>query len=203
MSALLLLLASYLLGSIPFGLIIGKLWASVDVREHGSGNIGTTNVLRTLGKGPAAVVLVLDLLKGALPVVAAQSFGLSDWIVAAAGLAAVAGHVWSAFLRFNGGKGIATALGVAVAFDLRLALALLTVWILVVFVTRYISVASLAGALCMPVFLWAFGHGTEYVSTAAVISLLAFWRHRSNLSRLLAGTEYRFGERASARIERR
>jgi len=203
MSALWLLLASYLLGSIPFGLIIGKLWGAIDVREHGSGNIGTSNVMRTVGKSAAAVVLVLDVLKGALPVVAAQSLDLSDWIVAGAGAAAVAGHVWSLFLRFNGGKGIATALGVAFAFDLRLALALLAVWILVVFVTRYISVGSLAGAVCMPVFVWAFGHGSAYVGAACLISLLAFWRHRSNVSRLLSGTEYRFGERATARADRR
>src|SRR5690606_955901 len=203
MTGFVLLLGSYLLGSIPFGLIVGKLWGSVDVREHGSGNIGTSNVMRTVGKAAATVVLVLDVLKGAVPVAAAQGLGLSDWNVAAAGFGAVAGHVWSVFLKFNGGKGIATALGVALALDLRVAAALLAVWALVVFATRYISVASLTGAVAMPVLLWALGHDPQYVASAALISLLAFWRHRSNLSRLLAGTEYRFGERATERMERR
>lgn len=203
MSALLLLVASYVLGSIPFGLIIGKLWGSIDVRQHGSGNIGTSNVMRTVGKGAAAVVLVLDVLKGTVPVAAAASLGVPDWVVAATAFCAVAGHTGSVFLKFNGGKGIATALGAAIGIDFRLALALVAVWVLVLVVTRYISVASLAGAACMPFIVWALGHHTPFVVSAAGISLLAAWRHRSNVSRLLAGTEYRFGERAAARADRR
>lgn len=199
-----LLLASFLLGSIPFGLIVGKLWGSVDVRKYGSGNIGTSNVMRTVGKGAAVCVLVLDVLKGALPVMAALSLDAADWVVAAAGLAAVGGHIWSFFLKFQGGKGIATTLGVVWALDPRLAGALVLTWLLVLFVTRFISVASLAAALVLPVYTWLFGHGVEYVINGAIIALIVFWRHRSNIQRLRAGTEYRFGERATtARVDRR
>lgn len=203
MYAYLLLIASFFLGSIPFGLIVGKLWGSVDVRRHGSGNIGASNVMRTVGKGAAAVVLVFDVLKGATPVMAARSLELSEWIVALSGLCAVAGHIWSVFLSFNGGKGIATTLGVVLAVDWRLGLSLFLVWLLVLVLTRYISVASLAGAVCLPLFAWALGHGPEHVASGLVISLLAFMRHRSNMSRLRAGTEYRFGERAEAKADRR
>lgn len=204
MTAFWIVCASFLLGSIPFGLIVGKLWGSVDVRQHGSGNIGTSNVMRTVGKGAGALVLVLDVLKGAVPVMAATSLGLSDAAVAAAGFAAVAGHMWSAFLKFKGGKGVATTLGVLIALDYRLALSLLAIWLAVVIATRYISVGSLVAALCLPMLTWTFGHGTEYVVAGALICLLVFWRHRSNIERLRAGKEFRFGERAAgARADRR
>lgn len=204
MIAFLVVFFSFLLGSIPFGLIVGKVWGSIDVRQHGSGNIGTSNVMRTVGKAAAGAVLVLDVLKGTLPVVAAMSLGVPDWAVAATAFAAVAGHMWSVFLNFEGGKGVATTLGVAIALDLWLALSLVLVWVAVLIVTRYISVGSLASALSLPALTWFLGHGSEYVIVGALICLLVFIRHRSNIERLRAGTEYRFGERAAtARVDRR
>lgn len=198
---LVLLIATYLVASIPFGLIVGKMWGSVDVRRVGSGNIGTSNVMRAVGKGAAAVVLVLDVCKGAVPVWIAHRLGFSEGAVAAVCVAAVAGHVWSIFLRFNGGKGVATALGVMLGVDVWVALSLIAAWLVVLVLTRYISVASLLAALWLPVALWLFTQTWVYVGAGCAISALAIWRHRGNVQRLLAGTEYRFGERVG-RAER-
>lgn len=195
--ALLLLVGSYLLGSIPFGLIIGKLWGSVDVRQHGSGNIGTSNVMRTVGRKAAVIVLLLDVVKGFLPVWLAHTLGYSPTIVALAAVLSVAGHIWSGWLKFQGGKGIATAWGVAMALDGRIALFLIVVWIVVVLATRYISVASIAAAVTFPVFAWVYGLSTSEIIATGMISVFAIIRHRSNVARLMKGQEYRFGERAA------
>lgn len=204
MTAFLIVCASFLLGSIPFGLIVGKLWGSVDVRRHGSGNIGTSNVLRTVGRGAGALVLILDVIKGTVPVMAAMSLGFSDWVIAATAFAAVAGHMWSVFLNFKGGKGVATTLGVLIAVDYRLALALVVLWLVVVAATRYISLGSLVAAVGLPIMAWMMGLGVEYVTTGVLIGLSVMIRHRSNIERLRTGTEYRFGEKVSdARAGRR
>lgn len=195
MNQLALILGTYLLGAVPFGWVVGRVWGSIDVRQVGSGNIGTSNVMRTLGKGPALVVLLLDVLKGTLPVALARSMELSPSTVIAVAVGAVVGHVWPVFLRFRGGKGIATTLGVAIGLDWRLALSLLGVWLVVLLATRYISVASMTAAIALPLLVWALGHPQAYVVGGLLISALALLRHRSNVSRLLAGTEYRFGER--------
>ena len=191
-------LAAYLFGSVPFGLIVGRLAGSVDIRKLGSGNIGTSNVLRTVGKGPAILVLLLDVAKGTLPVWAALHYGLSPAAVAAVAVSAVVGHICPAFLGFNGGKGIATTLGVLIALDWRIAVILLLIWIASVAVTRYISLSSLVAAALLPVLLAGLGHPLEIVGGGLVISILAFWRHKSNIARLKAGTEYKFGERAGS-----
>jgi len=196
LNELLFCVAAYLIGSIPFGLIVGKVFGSVDVRQHGSGNIGTSNVMRTVGKGAALLVLVLDVLKGTLPVWAAIAYGASPLGVAAVALFAVVGHNWPIFLGFQGGKGIATTLGVLFALDWRVALLLLAIWIVCVAITRYISLSSLIAAAILPFLVWLFGNPAEYVAGGALISLFAFWRHKSNIARLRAGTEYKFGERA-------
>ena len=202
MTLLALILGAYLLGAVPFGWVVGKVWGSIDVRQVGSGNIGTSNVMRTLGKGPALVVLVLDVLKGVVPVALAGSLGLSPAAVIAVGVAAVAGHVWPVFLLFKGGKGIATTLGVTISLDWRVALLLLGLWLAVLLVTRYISVASMTAAAALPFAVWGLGHPMEHIVGVLVIALLAILRHRGNLRRLLAGTEYRFGERVQG-AERR
>lgn len=202
MTLLALILGAYVLGAVPFGWVVGKVWGSIDVRQVGSGNIGTSNVMRTLGKGPALVVLFLDVMKGLVPVALAGSWGLPPGAVIAAGVAAVAGHVWPVFLRFKGGKGIATTLGVAIGLDGRLALLLLGLWLVVLILTRYISVASMTAAVALPFAVWGLGHPPEHVAGAAAIGVLALVRHRGNLHRLLSGTEYRFGERVQG-AERR
>lgn len=195
MSPLILIMGTYLLGAVPFGWVVGKAWGSIDVRHVGSGNIGTSNVMRTLGKGPALVVLLLDVFKGAVPVALARHLELPPAVVIAVAVAAVVGHVWPVFLRFKGGKGIATTLGVAIALDWRLAASLFGIWLVILLATRYISVASMAAAMALPLVVWGLGHPQPYIAGTLFIGAVALFRHRSNLSRLLAGTEYRFGER--------
>lgn len=202
MGLLALILGAYLLGAVPFGWVVGKVWGSIDVRRVGSGNIGTSNVMRTLGKGPALIVLFLDVMKGVVPVALAGSLDFPPAAVIAVGVAAVAGHVWPVFLLFRGGKGIATTLGVTISLDWRLALLLLGLWLVVLILTRYISVASMTAAVALPFAVWGLGHPTEYIVGVLVIALLALLRHRGNFSRLVAGTEYRFGERVQG-AERR
>ncbi len=201
MNEIILLLLTYVFASIPFGLIVGKLCGAVDVRKVGSGNIGTSNVMRSVGKGPAAVVLVLDVLKGALPVWSALNWGFSTEIVALVAVLAVSAHVFSIFLRFNGGKGIATTLGAMLALDGGVALSLVIVWGAVLFFSRYISLASLVAAIWLPIGVWVSTSAPTYVIAGCIISAIAIWRHRSNLQRLRSGTEYRLGERAD-RTER-
>lgn len=195
MFVILSILLVYVVGSIPFGLVIGKLWTSTDVRQHGSGNIGTSNVMRTVGRIPAIIVLVLDVAKGMVPVLIAQRIGADGWIVGLVAVAAVFGHIFSVFLKFQGGKGIATALGTAVAFDWRIALTLVVVWIGVVAVTRYISVASVTGAAVFPVAAWVYGQPPGIVTAGVILSIVAIYKHRSNMKRVWQGTEYKFGQR--------
>lgn len=183
----------FVLGSVPFGLLIGRMWAQIDVRDSGSGNIGTTNVLRTLGPLPAAVVLVLDAAKGWLPVVLAVKFGFSEVAVAVAALAAVAGHSWSIFLNFKGGRGVATALGVLIGLSPTAALALVPVFAIVVGLSRYVSLGSIIASALLPVALAIFKAPAAYIVLGAVLGLVSVVRHMPNIRRLLAGTENRFG----------
>lgn len=197
MSSYLLPIFAYVFGSIPFGLVIGKTWKAIDVRQYGSGNIGTSNVMRTVGRVPAAVVLVLDVLKGALPIWLGFYLGLAPHVVALTAFLAVCGHIFPWVLRFQGGKGIATAFGTAIAFDWRVAVTLAAIWVLVVVATRFISVGSIAASVAFPICVWIFDHPLVYVASALSIGFLAVFRHRSNISRLISGQEYRFGEQAA------
>lgn len=202
MRLLLLLGAAYLLGSIPFGVLISRA-RGVDIRRLGSGNIGFSNVLRTLGPRPAAIVLLADVAKGALPVLAGRPllvrWGLADpdlWVLALA-LAPIAGHSFSVFLGFQGGRAVATTLGVLLAMAWPAALLGLGVWVLLVATTRYISVGSMAGAAAVPIYLaWA-GVRWEWLAFWCAIAALVIFRHVPNLQRLLAGTEARIGERVA------
>jgi len=187
--------ACYLLGAVPFGFLAGRLWGKVDIRTLGSGNIGATNVLRTLGTLPAALVLLLDAAKGWAAVAGAIGLGLSDLAVAGAALAAVAGHNWPVFLGFRGGRGIATALGVLIALAPAVAAVLTGVWLVVVLLTRYVSLGSIIASGLLPVLLWAGGFPLPYTLAGLILAVTAVWRHRPNIQRLLAGTEHRIGER--------
>ncbi len=192
---ILAIIASYLIGSIPFGLIVGKLWANIDVREYGSGNIGTSNVLRTVGPGAAIVVFALDVGKGAMAVYLGSLAG-AELVKIMAGVAAIAGHNWPIYLRFKGGKGVATSLGAVISLTPIVALILLGLWIIIVGITRYISLASLAAAVLFPVFLIISHAPMAYILAGVLISAFAIYRHRSNIQRLLAGTELKIGEKA-------
>ena len=200
----LLIAGVYLLGAVPFGYVLARV-KGVDLRRVGSGNIGATNVGRALGKKFGLVALVLDVLKGFLPVLAALllhggAYGDTDHpaVVAATGLAAIVGHNWPVYLRFKGGKGVATSCGVFLAlFPVGLAVAV-GVWVVVVWVTRYVSVGSMAGAVTVAVCAFAlveepFGKGRALCAFAVVAAGLSVLRHRGNIGRLVRGTEHRIG----------
>ena len=198
-NTILSLIACYLIGSIPFGLLAGWLFKKVDIREFGSGNIGATNVLRTLGPGPAFLVFLLDTAKGYVAVLISETFvPNSPGIVVAGALLGVAGHNFSIFLKFHGGKGVATTLGVILGLNLTAGLIGLGVWILFVGITRYISIASIVAAITVPTVMhfWTALHvPVIYQLTAVVAALAILIKHRPNVKRLLDGTESRVGQR--------
>jgi glycerol-3-phosphate acyltransferase PlsY len=185
-----LLVVAYLLGSIPFGVVVGKLFYGVDVREHGSGNVGTTNVFRVLGKKAGAVVMVCDILKGYLPAAIAAAL-FTPWAAIFIAAAPVVGHMYSIFLKGKGGKGIATGAGVVLAL-VPLAFAIIfTTWLVLIVVTRYVSVASLTAAVLVPVLTFLFHEPLPYKIAGVLVAILVWWAHRGNISRLLAGEENR------------
>jgi glycerol-3-phosphate acyltransferase PlsY len=198
-------IGSYLIGSIPSGLVIGRL-KHIDVREYGSGNIGTTNVLRTLGTRYAVVVLVADVLKGVIAVVLARYIIGSAVSEMAAGLAAVAGHDWSLFLKFRGGRGVATSLGGLLPMVMPAPLSGiigLAIFILVVLGSRYVSLASIVGSVSavvvMAVFLGLDRVPWQYLVYITIVVALIIYQHRDNISRLLSGKESKFGQKGEKR----
>ena len=180
----------YLLGSIPFGLLITRLAGMGDVRRIGSGNIGATNVLRTGNRKLAALTLLLDALKGTAAVLVAATWG--PGFAMAAGLAAFLGHLFPVWIGFKGGKGVATYLGVLIGLAWKVALIFAVVWIAVAWLTRYSSLAALLGALAVPIALWFLGQG-GLATLFAVMSFIVFARHHANIRRLLDGNESRIG----------
>jgi glycerol-3-phosphate acyltransferase PlsY len=192
----LLLIAAYLIGSIPFGILVGRGLFGVDPREVGSGNIGTVNSMRALGKLGGVLVLIGDVIKGIAPtLVASQFLRLDAWLVAAIGLATIAGHNWSVFLRFGGGKGVATGLGVVGVLAWQAALAFAVVWLATVLVTRYASLASILGSAAVPLAFVAVKSPLAYVVFGVVALVFVMWRHAANIQRLFTGTELKFGHR--------
>ena len=194
MAAIILTLLSYLLGSIPAGFLVGSS-AGVDVRSAGSGNIGATNVARTLGWKKGLVTLFADVAKGFLPVMAAHLLDLGEAAAAAAGLAAFAGHLYPVFLRFKGGKGVATAAGVYLAAMPLGILVVLGVFILSMLAGRRVSLASMLAAVLAPAVAWALSYPAEVAWMSLVIGFLVVVRHRENIRRLMAGEEPRFNLR--------
>ncbi len=199
------ILLSYLIGSIPTAYVYGKLARGIDIRGHGSGNIGATNTFRVLGKGPGIFVLVCDILKGVVAVVGVAFVLKISGVLscAALGLAAVAGHNWTVFLNFKGGKGIATSLGVLLGLAMSFpglwpALGLtLLVWVSVFMMTGYVSLASMIAAIGLPVFVLSLHLSPEMAILSAVLCIFVIIRHKSNITRLLSGTEnrVRFGKK--------
>lgn len=194
---LLALVGAYLMGSLSFAVVVSRMMGLDDPRTYGSGNPGATNVLRSGNKKAAALTLLLDALKGMLPVAVAWHFaaalGWGDTQVAAVGFAAFVGHLWPVFFRFQGGKGVATAAGVLLAFQPILGLATLATWLAIAVFFRYSSLAALIAAAFAPlyqIFVW----GPSGASAAvAAMSLLLVWRHAPNIRKLLAGQESRIG----------
>jgi len=186
-----LVIASYLLGSVPTGLLLGKA-LGVDIRASGSGNIGATNVYRTLGRNVGIATLLCDCLKGLIPVLAARWMGLPDIWVAAAGFAAFFGHVYTVFLRFKGGKGVATALGVFLGTSPAAVLIAMGVFALVIWKWRYVSLASITAAAAMPIVVAIIDQRPLITALTILIAAIVIWKHRENISRLKAGTENKF-----------
>jgi acyl phosphate:glycerol-3-phosphate acyltransferase len=186
-----LLICSYLLGSVPTGLLLARAMG-VNIRETGSGNIGATNVYRTMGRKVGILTLVGDCLKGLIPVLVAKWLGLPDLWVAAIGLAAFLGHVYTIFLGFKGGKGVATALGVFLGAAPLSLLGAIAVFALVLYKWRYVSAASIAAAAIIPIAVTLTTGRPELIAMSAVIAASVIFRHRENIARLRAGTESKF-----------
>jgi glycerol-3-phosphate acyltransferase PlsY len=185
-----LLLLAYIIGSIPFGLVVGKVFYGVDVREHGSGNVGTTNVFRVLGKRAGVAVMISDILKGYVPAAIAAAL-FDPWVAIFIAAAPVLGHIYSIFLKGRGGKGIATGAGAVLALVPLAFVICFATWLLLIAVTRYVSVASLTAAFLVPVLTIAFGEPLPYKIAGILVALLVWWAHRGNIARLLAGEENR------------
>lgn len=190
---------SYLIGSIPSGILAGRL-KGIDIRKHGSGNIGATNVSRVLGKAPGVIVLLVDVLKGWFPVafLAPQTaqWGAAmpvDVLKIELGVAAVAGHIWNPWFQFQGGKGVATGLGVLFALDWRVGLIAVAVFAIVVTKSRFVSMASICAAMVCPFALAVLRKPSLWVFGAIGISLAIIWRHRPNILRLIHREEHRIG----------
>ena len=196
LSSLLLLALGYLLGSMPNGYLAGRWLKGIDLRDCGSGSTGATNVLRNVGKGPALVVFLLDVGKGALAVLLAKSFGLNDWVQVLAGLAALAGHIWPVWLGWKGGKAVATGLGMFLGLAWPVGLACFGLFMAVISLSRIVSLSSVVAAIGLPVLMVLAGASVASVSVSLVATVLVLWRHRSNIERLIAGTEPRIGAKA-------
>lgn len=190
------IVAAYLLGSIAFGILVSKMFGLPDPRTVGSGNPGATNVLRSGKKSAAALTLLGDVFKGWFPVWLALQSGMLMWVVSAVGIAVFLGHLYPIFYKFKGGKGVATALGVMLAISPMLGLAAMLTWVLVFAVSRYSSLGAIVAAALAPVYAWMLlSVYKNYVITVVVMSLLLIWRHRTNIQKLLAGTESGFGKK--------
>jgi acyl phosphate:glycerol-3-phosphate acyltransferase len=188
------LIFGYLLGSIPFGPVIMWATGSGDLRKIGSGNIGATNVLRTGKKGLAAATLIGDALKGTVAVLVANHF-FGPNVAILAGLGAFLGHLFPIWLKFKGGKGVATYLGVLLGLAPLVFLAFAAIWLAIAFATRYSSLAALVAAVLTPAMLWAFGFVQER-DLFVILTVLMVWKHTENIKRLIAGTESRIGQKS-------
>ncbi|HLP69236.1 MAG TPA: glycerol-3-phosphate 1-O-acyltransferase PlsY [Rhizobium sp.] len=183
----------YLLGSIPFGLILTRMAGHGDLRQIGSGNIGATNVLRTGNKKLAAATLLLDALKATVAAVAAQAvFGANAGLLA--GFAAFIGHLFPVWLGFKGGKGVATYIGTLLGVAPLMVAVFAVVWLSLAFLTRYSSLSALIATLVIPVVLWIIG-AEEAAIVTAIMTVVSWWRHKTNIERLIAGTENRIGQK--------
>jgi glycerol-3-phosphate acyltransferase PlsY len=195
MKPFLLAVVSFLMGSIPCGVLVARA-KGIDLKKVGSGNIGATNVLRTTGKWPALLTLAGDVLKGMIPV-AVGRYLLNDLTLEGIiGLSAILGHNFSVFLRFRGGKGVATSIGVLLVFSPRVALVTIVIWLAVIFVTRYSSLGAIVSFGMLPLTVYGVDYARERLTISVMISVLLMLRHADNIRRLIQGTEPKIGKRA-------
>jgi len=193
MTAYLLPVFAYLLGSVSSAIVIARLFGLKDPREVGSGNPGATNILRYGGKKAAILTLLGDVLKGAVPVLIAHALGADSVILALTMLAAFLGHVFPVFHGFKGGKGVATAFGALTAMNGWVGLALVGSWLLMAVITRYSSLSAITVSVLAPVYVWVFTRNPALILATGIMALFLLWRHRSNIQKLLAGTETKIG----------
>ncbi|MCJ7656739.1 MAG: glycerol-3-phosphate 1-O-acyltransferase PlsY [Candidatus Atribacteria bacterium] len=196
MKIALIIISCYLLGSIPFGYIVGKLFKKVDIREFGSGNIGATNVLRILGPSLASFVVIGDIGKGILSIFLVRFFNIDNLLIfTIAGLAVICGHDWSLFLGFKGGKGIATTFGVVFALNPLISILALIIWGIVLITTRYVSLSSIFALVSIFIFTIFFKQPYEYIVFSAIILILGIFNHKENIERLKSKKERKIGEK--------
>ena len=198
---LLAALGAYLIGSLSFAVIVSRMMGLSDPRSYGSGNPGATNVLRSGNKKAAALTLIFDALKGAVPVLLVkcygERFGLGEGTQALVALAAFLGHLWPVFFKFVGGKGVATAAGAILALNWVLGLIVLAVWLAVAFITRYSSLAAIVAAVFAPIGQMLIWDAGPEAGALLLMSLLLVWRHEANIRKLMAGTESKVGKKAA------
>ena len=196
MKIALIIISCYLLGSIPFGYIVGKLFKKIDVREFGSGNIGATNVLRILGTPLASLVAIGDIGKGIFSIYLVQYLYIDNLLILSiAGLAVICGHDWSLFLGFKGGKGIATTFGVVFALNPTISILALIIWGVVLITTRYVSLSSIFAVISMFIFSILFKEPYEYIIFSAIVMILGIFKHKENIERLKSRKEKKIGEK--------
>lgn len=194
MLSIVVLLLAYLLGSISFSFLFGKLLKGIDVRQHGSGNAGATNTLRVLGIVPALSVLALDIGKGVLGVWLGKWASDDVWVHLLAGILVIIGHNWPIYFGFRGGKGIATTIGVVATLAPLPFLVAGVAAIILVVITRYVSVGSLVFTGLLPMIVWVMGESTELIGATFLLAILAWFKHRSNLGKLIRGEENKLGK---------
>ncbi|MEA1939528.1 MAG: glycerol-3-phosphate 1-O-acyltransferase PlsY [Candidatus Caldatribacteriota bacterium] len=196
MKELLVIIICYLMGSLPFGYIVAKSIKKIDIRDYGSGNIGATNAFRILGPWLASLVLIGDLMKGYVSIYLFHLLNIDSLvIIIIGGLVVICGHDWSIFLKLKGGKGIATTYGVILALNPKIALLSALIWIIIIALTRYASLASILSLSVLLILMVWFKQPQEYITFSVIMLVLALYRHRSNIIRLKEGKEKKFGEK--------
>lgn len=188
-------IVAYLIGNLNFAYIVVKLKKNEDVRNYGSGNAGTTNVLRVMGKNYAIPVFILDALKGCLIIAVGRLLGVDAIFIVCGGIAVVAGHNWPVFLQFRGGKGTATSLGVFLTYDWQVALIALAIGIIVLIVWKMVSLSSIVGMTVLPILAIGFSRGVVEIIFAFVLFFFSFYQHRKNIGRIIQGRESKLGQK--------
>jgi len=202
LSIILAIAGSYLIGSIPTSYIIGRIVKGIDIREYGSGNIGATNLMRSVGKIPGIIALILDVGKGLLPVIFiaglfySEAFFISEPLFKVIlGISSVCGHIWTIFLRFKGGKGVATTIGVLLGLAPIVTSIGLLIWLIVVLISRYVSLGSIIMAVSLPLLMMILRRPIEYTLLSAILCVFISYKHKQNIRRLIDGTEYKIGRK--------
>ena len=192
---LVIVIINYIIGSIPAAYIAGKVLKGIDIRQYGSGNVGATNALRVLGKGPGIAVFVADVLKGVVGVYLAKAFLTDPWLIVVASLAVIIGHSYAIFLSFKGGRGVATGAGIILSLSPRVLLLALVLFVIIVVTTKYVSLGSITAAFSIPILMLFFGEPAPIKLLGLTAALFVIYRHKPNIKRLLNGTESKITDR--------